>query len=56
MKTRDDVEDLATVPSHIGEVHDDPTQAHDAVFGEITDKGPNYRNVCILKCTQTLID
>lgn len=33
------------MPSHIGEVHDDPTQAHDAVFGEITDKGPNYRNV-----------
>ncbi|KAH6975429.1 putative amino acid transporter [Ilyonectria sp. MPI-CAGE-AT-0026] len=45
IKTRDDVEDLATVPSHIGEVHDDPAQAHDAVFGEITDKGPNYRNV-----------
>jgi len=21
--------------------------AHDAVFGEITDKGPNYRNVSI---------
>lgn len=25
--------------------HADETIAHDAVFGEITDKGPNYRNV-----------
>lgn len=25
--------------------HADETIAHDAVFGEITDKGPNYRDV-----------
>ncbi|KAH7244546.1 uncharacterized protein BKA55DRAFT_515738 [Fusarium redolens] len=28
-----------------GEVHDDPGHAHDAVFGRLTDDGPNYRNV-----------
>ncbi|KAF7550750.1 hypothetical protein G7Z17_g5503 [Cylindrodendrum hubeiense] len=28
-----------------GEVHDDPGHAHDAVFGRITEDGPNYRNV-----------
>jgi hypothetical protein len=28
-----------------GEVHDDPGHAHDAVFGKITNDGPNYRNV-----------
>lgn len=34
--------------SEIGEVHDIPTQTHDAVFGEITEGGPNYRNVSTL--------
>ena len=33
--TKDDLGDLPSV--------DDPT--HDAVFGEITEEGPNYRNV-----------
>ncbi|KAJ4123039.1 hypothetical protein NW768_010031 [Fusarium equiseti] len=28
-----------------GEVVDDPSHAHDAVFGKISDDGPNYRNV-----------
>lgn len=28
-----------------GEVVDDPGHAHDAVFGKISDDGPNYRNV-----------
>ncbi|KAH6953801.1 transmembrane amino acid transporter protein-domain-containing protein [Ilyonectria sp. MPI-CAGE-AT-0026] len=28
-----------------GEVHDDPGHAHDAVFGRLTEDGPNYRNV-----------
>ncbi|KAH7481185.1 hypothetical protein FOMA001_g7536 [Fusarium oxysporum f. sp. matthiolae] len=28
-----------------GEVHDDPGHAHDAVFGRLTNDGPNYRNV-----------
>ncbi|RSL92514.1 hypothetical protein CEP52_013782 [Fusarium oligoseptatum] len=34
---------LAPAPSQNGEVYDDT--AHDAVFGEITEDGPNYRNV-----------
>ncbi|KAI6767642.1 hypothetical protein HG530_005651 [Fusarium avenaceum] len=28
-----------------GEVHDDPSHAHDAVFGRITNDGPNYRSL-----------
>ncbi|CAI7676839.1 unnamed protein product [Penicillium pancosmium] len=35
-------EPLEPVPSQFGEVHEG---AHDAVFGEITGEGPNYRNV-----------
>lgn len=31
-----------------GEVHDDPGHAHDAVFGRLTNDGPNYRNVSLL--------
>ncbi|RSM12338.1 hypothetical protein CEP52_002555 [Fusarium oligoseptatum] len=39
-------EGLASVPSHSqGEVHIDTERAHDAVFGEITEDGPNYRNL-----------
>lgn len=30
-----------------GEVHDDPGHAHDAVFGRLTNDGPNYRNVSL---------
>ncbi|KAF7550888.1 hypothetical protein G7Z17_g5396 [Cylindrodendrum hubeiense] len=44
-KTGDDLEDLGIAPSQIGEVHDDPANAHDAVFGEINGDGPNYRDV-----------
>lgn len=33
-----------------GEVHDDPGHAHDAVFGRLTEDGPNYRNVSWLRC------
>lgn len=29
------------------ELEDTPAVAHDAVFGEITEEGPNYRNVQI---------
>ncbi|KAJ6008440.1 hypothetical protein N7540_012416 [Penicillium herquei] len=36
-------EALSPTPSNVGQVTD--TFAHDAVFGEITDDGPNYRNV-----------
>lgn len=35
-------EPLEPVPSHVGEVHD---ASHDAVFGEMSGDGPNYRNV-----------
>lgn len=33
--------------SQIGEVQDTETPTYDAVFGEITEGGPNYRNVCL---------
>ncbi|KAI9929632.1 hypothetical protein AWENTII_009389 [Aspergillus wentii] len=38
--------ELGLTPSHnqIGEIRDAP-YAHDAVFGDITEDGPNYRNV-----------
>jgi hypothetical protein len=39
-KTKEDF--LAPVPSQIGEIEEG---AHDAVFGEITEDGPNYRAV-----------
>jgi hypothetical protein len=42
-KTKEDF--LAPVPSQIGEVEEGA--AHDAVFGEITEDGPNYRAVCL---------
>ena len=29
------------------DVHNAPVMAHDDVFGEITEGGPNYRNVCL---------
>ncbi|KAJ5716102.1 hypothetical protein N7493_008013 [Penicillium malachiteum] len=35
-------EALSPVPSNVGQVTD---YSHDAVFGEITEEGPNYRNV-----------
>lgn len=45
-----DVEDpAATAPSQGDlKVEDGQSHVHDAVFGEITEEGPNYRNVCIL--------
>ncbi|KAJ4156767.1 hypothetical protein NW754_008408 [Fusarium falciforme] len=44
--SKEDAEEgLATLPSGAGEVDNDPTLAHDAVFGNITEKGPNYRDV-----------
>jgi hypothetical protein len=41
-KTKEEPEALATVPSQNGEVS---ASTHDAVFGVITEDGPNYRNV-----------
>lgn len=43
--TKEDPEGLTNSPSYLGEVSEEHTIAQDAVFGEITDKGPNYRNV-----------
>lgn len=44
-KAEEDPEGLTQVPSKKGEIEDNPAQAHDAVFGDITEDGPNYRNV-----------
>lgn len=40
-------EDLGQVStqSQVGVVMDDPASGYDAVFGEIGEGGPNYRNV-----------
>lgn len=35
---------LTPVPSNVGQVEEG---SHDAVFGEITGDGPNYRSVCV---------
>jgi hypothetical protein len=43
-KTKGDF--LAPVPSQIGEIEEGA--AHDAVFGEITEDGPNYRAVRLI--------
>ncbi|KAL2414861.1 Transmembrane transporter [Exophiala dermatitidis] len=45
-ETKSEGDVLAPVQSQAaGEVHIDTAYTHDAVFGEITSKGPNYRNV-----------
>ncbi|KAE8367055.1 transmembrane amino acid transporter protein-domain-containing protein [Aspergillus caelatus] len=45
LKTKEDPNELAPVPSQAGEVRDVPTYVTDDVFGEVTENGPNYRNV-----------
>ncbi|GAB1193413.1 hypothetical protein APSETT444_002629 [Aspergillus pseudonomiae] len=45
LKTKEDPSELAPVPSQAGEVRDMPTYVTDDVFGEVTENGPNYRNV-----------
>ena len=40
-----DMEKTTQDPSQNGEVLASNTIEHDAVFGEITEDGPNYRNV-----------
>lgn len=42
---KEDPEDLTHMPSLSGEIHTHNTVAEDAVFGTITEDGPNYRNV-----------
>jgi hypothetical protein len=39
MKKEKDLEGL-------DDIHTSPVHNHDDVFGEITESGPNYRNVC----------
>ena len=38
-------ESVAQDPSKIEQIYEDQIRSHDAVFGEITGEGPNYRNV-----------
>lgn len=40
--------DLTPVPSQteqVGQIYESQEYSHDAVFGELTEGGPNYRNV-----------
>lgn len=39
--------DLDAVPMHLEQTHDD-------VFGEITDDGPNFRNVNLLRLMESM--
>ncbi|KAF9890612.1 hypothetical protein FE257_005743 [Aspergillus nanangensis] len=45
-KTKDELEGQPPIPLRVGEVHEDTT--YDAVFGEMNEQGPNYRNVGFL--------
>lgn len=47
MAEKKDGGNLTTVPSQIGQVLEDQYYENDAVFGEITGEGPNYRSVCM---------
>lgn len=55
MSEKKQEEPLSPVPSNAGQVTEGQ---HDAVFGEITGEGPNYRNVCvfILQTSCVLVD
>jgi hypothetical protein len=50
-KSKEELPELASFPSQAGEVHDVPTYVTDDVFGEVTENGPNYRNVRDLQRT-----
>jgi hypothetical protein len=45
--SKDEAKDLAQLPSQLGEGEIRQEFTQDAVFGEITEGGPNYRNVYI---------
>lgn len=45
MSEKQQEKSLSPVPSREGQVLE---AQHDAVFGEITEEGPNYRDVCCL--------
>ena len=42
-------EPIIHVPSQMGEILKGEHTTHDAVFGEVTEDGPNYRNVSLLE-------
>jgi hypothetical protein len=44
-KSLEESQDVAPLPVEAGEVGDSIDIQHDAVFGDITEDGPNYRNV-----------
>lgn len=44
-KTKQESSGLGRAPSNVSQGVEDNTIAHDAVFGNITADGPNYRNV-----------
>lgn len=47
-KISDDIEasgPITYVPSQTGEILKEENITHDPVFGEVTEDGPNYRNV-----------
>ena len=46
MPDKEENDVLTPVPSQVGQVYEDQYYENDAVFGEITGDGPNYRNVC----------
>ncbi|KAJ3505167.1 hypothetical protein NM208_g16233 [Fusarium decemcellulare] len=54
-KTDYDPEGITHTPSHVGEVLEDKAVEHDAVFGAITEDGPNYRNVGWLGTTALMM-
>ncbi|KAJ5082990.1 amino acid transporter [Penicillium argentinense] len=45
MPEKKENEPLSPVHSQTGQILEDQSNSHDAVFGDITDDGPNYRNV-----------
>jgi hypothetical protein len=44
--------EVSDVPASLAGDAQKPAGDHDAVFGEITEEGPNYRNVC---CTDSWV-
>jgi hypothetical protein len=55
-KSLDESQHITPVPVEAGEVHDGVSKdiQHDAVFGDITEDGPNYRNVNPSVCSGLL--
>lgn len=42
-----DPEGISTMPSQGGDIHDSNEIVHDAVLGEMSEEGPDYRNVSL---------